>query len=467
MRYKSPRSTLSKFYRPSQPLALTQAAEHDPDLWSKDKGKQKEAVKKHLAEKVRNDWEFIWPQPPQPPHHPPSPTLEPVVDHPEPPVSSSGPSTATPATPATLAVEPESAHPTDTELDDHHIDPDSDAESVYSTLSEDPVHFRPRLEWASDLSDDDDVRPRSSLSPFRFDSPDAVGSAVKASVIEKRAQRRRALREEMRWNDGLACFEARRDAWTGAKTVRVRPKFPSPPSPLTPLSPRRLFRRSSMSTSPIHVHPVPSLPLPLQQRRSNDTSAAASDGSEALKDNELTSHRTKDSSQSTATTSAASTANLPVETLLPIPPPILPPRNPMRASITPAIYISLYEKVIVHNLTPSCPVNLADMIRASVAGWKRDGEWPPKPSAVDPTSVVAVRKKKRLSVASAEKRTASRRMSLGFLTRGEKASPETEETTSPARGIRRSLQRVLGLGHPPPSSPTAVVTPPPATRPPP
>ncbi|KAL2753745.1 hypothetical protein ACRALDRAFT_2029509 [Sodiomyces alcalophilus JCM 7366] len=462
--YKSPRSTLSKFRRLSAsmpaPLAIPKA-DYDPDLWSKDKAKQKEAIKTHLARKVRNDWEFIWPSPspppppPSPPHHPPPPTLEPVVDQPE------APSDPPPAAPAVDPESVHSAHPTDDELEDHPH-PDSDAESVYSTVSEDPVHFRPRLEWTSDLSDDN-MPSRSSLSPFRFDTPDAVGSSVKASVTEKRAQRRRALREEMTWNEGLACFEARRNAWTEAKTVRVRPKSspspsPSPSSPLSSLSPRRLFRRPSIPTSP--THPVVSLPP--QQRRSNDTSTAASDAS---KDNELTSHHTKDSTQST--TASATTANLPVETLLPIPPPILPPNNPMRASITPAIYISLYEKVIVHNLTPSCPVNLADMIRSCVAGWKRDGEWPPRPSAVDPTSVVAVRKKKkRPSVASGEKQTGSRRMSFGFLGRGEKTTVETEEASSPARGIRRSLQRVLGFGQPsPPPSSTAVATPAPENRP--
>lgn len=444
------------------PLTIPKA-EYDPDLWSKDKAKQKEAIKKHLAGKVRNDWEFIWPPPPQQPQqHPPPPTLEPVVDQPETPGSPSDPPTAT-ATPTTLTVEPESTHPTDNELEDH-ANSDSDAASVYSTVSEDPVHFRPRLEWASDLSDDD-TPPRSSLSPFRFDSPDAVGPAVKASVAEKRAQRRRALRDEMSWNEGLACFEARRNAWTSARTVRVRPKSSPPSSPLSSLSPRRLFRRMSIPASP---HPVSSSLGP-PQRRSNDTSTAASDASEASKDNnELASHRTKDSFQSTTTTSAATaaTANLPVETLLPIPPPILPPNNPMRASVTPAIYISLYEKVIVHNLTPSCPVNLADMIRACVAGWKRDGEWPPKPSAVEPTSVVAVRRKKRLSVASGEKPPGSRRMSFGFLSRGEKPNAETEEASIPARGIRRSLQRVLGFGQGTPSSPsTAVATPPPENRP--
>ncbi|KAJ4352958.1 hypothetical protein N0V85_009621 [Neurospora sp. IMI 360204] len=50
----------------------------------------------------------------------------------------------------------------------------------------------------------------------------------------------------------------------------------------------------------------------------------------------------------------------------------------MRASVTPSIYPSLYDKIIINNMQPSCPVNLADMLRACVVGWKRDGEWPPK-----------------------------------------------------------------------------------------
>jgi hypothetical protein len=48
------------------------------------------------------------------------------------------------------------------------------------------------------------------------------------------------------------------------------------------------------------------------------------------------------------------------------------------------MYGSLYDKVVAQSLQPSCPVNLGDMLRACVVGWKRDGEWPPRPMYAAP-----------------------------------------------------------------------------------
>ncbi|KAF5509738.1 hypothetical protein CGCF413_v002759 [Colletotrichum fructicola] len=425
--YKSPRSPLAKFRHSmsQQPLTLD-LPDYDPDLLSKDKVKQKEAVKKYLASKIRNDWEFVWPPviPPQK-QNGDEQTQDTAEPKPE--------ATQTATNDDDVAVESMDSSDDDEEEGGFS---DSDAESVYSTVSEDPARFKPRLEWVSDLSDEEPVP--LSLSPFRFDSPDAIGAAVKASVAEKRAARRRALREEMQWNEGLACFEARRNAWTGARTVRVRAKPVSPTQTFSPLSPRRLFFRSSMSQpSPASFGASPSSPPhSLQQRPSNDASAVVSDGSELTK--ELTASKSKESARSAA---SAAAVTYPVETLIPLPAPLLPPGNPMRASITPSVYISLYEKVIVHALTPSCPVNLSDMIRACVVGWKRDGEWPPKPAA--DVGIVAVRRRKKSATEGAGQ-NAVRRMSFGFLGRAEKTEGHDEAGTG--KGIRRSLQRVLGLG---------------------
>ncbi|OHE96149.1 hypothetical protein CORC01_08526 [Colletotrichum orchidophilum] len=434
--YKSPRSPLAKFRlsMSQQPLALD-LPEYDPELLSKDKEKQKAAVKKYLTAKIRNDWEFVWPpvvSPPQNGDAAPDMSATPEQETAEKPQQES----PEPKVEATATSNDEAI---DTIGSEEEEEEDSDAESVYSTVSEDAAHFKPRLEWVSDLSDED---PPLSLSPFRFDSPDAIGATVKASIADKRARRRRALREEMEWNEGLACFEARRNAWTGARTVRVRTKPVSPTQTFSPLSPRRLFFRSSFS----HPQPAPASPASpahsLQQRVSNEASAAVSDGSELSKapSKELTAQKSKESQKSTA---SPTSTTYPVETLVPIPAPLLPPGNPMRASITPSVYISLYEKVIVHALTPSCPVNLSDMIRACVVGWKRDGEWPPKPSAAEP-GIVAVRRRKK-SVADGQGPNPTRRMSFGFLGRGEKAAEAQDDSTG--KGIRKSLQRVLGLGH--------------------
>lgn len=439
--YKSPRSPLSKLRHAAAapaPLAVN-APDYDPDLYSKDKTRQKEAVKRHIQEKVRNDWDFVWPPAPKPAA--PADDVSPIPAAATPAAAQNGHASHDPVTEAVTehdaATEPPgnelttapTVDDTVASTDDDSED-DSDAQSVYSSMSEDPVHFKPRLEWLSDLSDDE--VPQPIMSPFRFDTPDAIGIFVRQSAAEKQAKRRRAVREEAEWNEGLACYEARRNAWTGAKTVRVRPKPSSPSLSLASLSPKRLFSRNSVSGGAT---------APLQQTKSHDQSAATtgSDGSETQKDSPavLTTQRSKESTRSAA--SGTSTKPHRIDTLVPVAPPFLPPTNPMRASITPAVYISLYEKVILHNLTPSCPVNLADMIRACVTGWKRDGEWPPRPSA--PETLVAVRKKKKPSGAGGQANGHSRRLSIPFIGRD-----KGEGDDSGGRGLRKSLQRVFGMG---------------------
>lgn len=122
----------------------------------------------------------------------------------------------------------------------------------------------------------------------------------------------------------------------------------------------------------------------------------------------------------------------------------------MRASVNAAAYPSIYDKVVLHSMTPACPINLHDIIRACVTGWKRDGEWPLRPAEVAP--VVAVKNKKRKDSGAngnGGKPSAARRLSLGFLGRKENVAPNATagpEPVSPGKGIRKSLQRVLGLG---------------------
>lgn len=411
--YKSPRSPIAKLrHQPVQistPLtAITPGwvGEEHADLLSKDKLKQKDAVKRYLDAKVKNDWDFPWPS------RVDSTEDEAVLgDDGEKPVG------LTALDVSTDPVQDETREEAGYQVDDEGIESDdSDVESVYSTVSEDTINFRPRIEWTSDLSDDDEPLP--SRSPFRFDSPGTVGATVKAAMYAKQAKRRRAVREEMEWNNGLACFEARRVAWTGARTVRVRTKPTSPPI-VSPRSPRRFFFRRSMSSSP------PS------------STAAGSDGSDSsslAKGEELQKQQSKDTNASTPPPSRA----YPVETLIPIAPPLLPPSNPLRASITPSVYLSLYDKVIIHNLQPSCPINLSDMLRSCVAGWKRDGEWPPRLTMAPPTPA---KKKKKPAPPPVENSNKARRMSFGLLGR------DKDEESAPAKIFRRSLQKALAIGN--------------------
>ncbi|KAK4111149.1 hypothetical protein N656DRAFT_712640, partial [Canariomyces notabilis] len=389
--YKSPRSPLTKL-RNSLPHAVPPPTDFDADLVSKDKGKQKEAVRRHLAAKVRNDWEFVWPVAVRS-----QPARTKVSER------NASPSSA-PAVPvqdgmgqrsADVAAATEFADGEATRDPGEEADSESEAESVYSTISEDPARFRPRAEWTSDLSDDEE--DQDPVSPYRTATQGSVGNAVRTSLETKRTRRRRAVREEAAWNEGLACFEARRNAWTGARTVRVKPK---PPTPASPSSTRRLFWRhhrteSSSSHDPSTVSgspPAATSPLQATTTRTSQQTDTLSEPDSA-----------KSATAVQRTSSRDSTGQpvlYPVKTLIPIPPPLLPPQNPMRASVTPSMYGSLYDKVVVQSLQPSCPVNLADMLRACVVGWKRDGEWPPKssyPATIhisSPAEVLASRQRK-------------------------------------------------------------------------
>ncbi|EMD88881.1 hypothetical protein COCC4DRAFT_71815 [Bipolaris maydis ATCC 48331] len=69
--------------------------------------------------------------------------------------------------------------------------------------------------------------------------------------------------------------------------------------------------------------------------------------------------------------------------LVPVAPRLLD-QNPIRASITPQAYSDIYQKIVVSSRTPSVPINLADMTKALVQGWKDADEWPPRVAAADP-----------------------------------------------------------------------------------
>lgn len=444
--YRSPRSPFSKL-RASHPHSAALPPDLDADLVSKDKARQKEAVRKFLTERIRNDWDFVWPPTPTDPSTEPTHAPLPAADV----VAAVDPNTES-VVPGGLKCAPGAilVDDDDTPRDPgEEADSESDAESVYSTVSEDASRFRPRAEWTSD---DDEARIEAA-SPFRFDNPDAVGAAVNTSVLERRTRRRRAVREEVSWNPGLACFEARRNAWTGARTARVKPK---PPTPISPASPRRLsfWRSHHRSDSAVSTGSPPGTTSPLSPTATNTTTTA--DDSPRGPSHDSTSatavHRTPSQTSSTSP-STPPPHLLAIETLIPIPPPLLPPQNPMRASVTPSIYPSLYDKIVVHSLQPSCPVNLADMIRACVVGWKRDGEWPPRSAVAaappPPSPAAELRRRQQQHARKASTATnatsGSRRLSLGFLAGGGGSGEGEDEGAG--RAIRRSLQRVFSLGH--------------------
>ncbi|PTB61782.1 hypothetical protein BBK36DRAFT_8971 [Trichoderma citrinoviride] len=441
--YKRARSPLSRLrsqnsqsQHPSTNPPPWLSAEYE-DLLSKDKYRQKDAIKRYLAAKVKTSWDFQW-SPSRKSEKKPAEKSSGTHEQKDASVQDAEPEAIRVDSAKDMRDEANqdveiAASSTDlsegpSDHEDIDDDNDDDTDSVYSVISEDPVHYRPRMDWYSDLSDDE-------AAITSLDKLQATDTATRISILEKRALRRRAARDEMTWNEGLACFEARRNAWTGAKTVRVRSK-PVLSPPVSPRSPRRFFFRRSISGSP------PSPTLINSTSLGDSQSGGVSDSSSIARDDrDLKAQSSRDSDP-------IADHLLPVQTLLPIPHPILPPNNSFRASITPSIYLSLYDKVILNNLQPSCPINLADMIRACVTGWKRDGEWPPKPSAPEPI-VVTMRRKKAKKAAAANGGSISmtaRRLSFGLLGR------EKEDELHAGTGIRKSIQKVLGLGPQPDGS---------------
>jgi hypothetical protein len=132
----------------------------------------------------------------------------------------------------------------------------------------------------------------------------------------------------------------------------------------------------------------------------------------------------------------------------------------MRSSIQPSMYGSLYDKVVVQSQQPSCPVNLSDMLRACVVGWKRDGEWPPKtlytvpaPVPAPNAEVIAMRQwkaQKQRNKNAAAASGSGRRLSLvGLFSGSGGAATKTASTVAATQEVKdtKDKDKENGLGH--------------------
>ncbi|KAK2627559.1 hypothetical protein QTJ16_003525 [Diplocarpon rosae] len=342
--------------------------DYEADLTNLDRAKQKEAVKKYLTERVKNDWKWEWPTP----EHP----IGKAADlHTEPP-----------------------------ELESTAQNTEDNEEGLEGTYE---GNWKERDEWLSNGSDEEDdmkvplpratasshdtptpTSKKSSSTAFKFGSPDQAGATVRSTESERKRRRKKRLADELVWNDGMRCFVARRDNWTGARKVRRS---------LSEFSPAKTPVRASISS----------------EDGGSSTAIEQEEDDEFWQD----------------------------DMEVPIAPPILPPENAMRASILPGAYNTIYDKVVVQGLSPSCPMNLKDVTRSCVQGWKRDGEWPPRSSVPDTHK----KKGRKMSVASL----------LGFNDKEkEKTSPEIlikdgvkePETKRGGTGIRSSFSKILHIG---------------------
>ncbi|KAI4213952.1 MAG: hypothetical protein LQ351_003356 [Letrouitia transgressa] len=213
----------------------------------------------------------------------------------------------------------------------------------------------------------------SQPDPYKFDSPESVGSTVEA----RGWKRVRLVQEEMLWNEGLKHFVERRDAWTGAE---ARPEdqdqdrvsnvqthnditHQGGPSPVLE-SKYVIVHRERNHTSP-DSGSTPALEIPDPSTSSKAQSPSLTNsGADSLP-------AQHPSSEPSFTTSANSSL------LIPLAPPLLSPSDhPDLSKITPDVYPTIYSKVVIQGVSPTFPINLGHMVKALVKGWKEDGEWP-------------------------------------------------------------------------------------------
>ena len=192
----------------------------------------------------------------------------------------------------------------------------------------------------------------AGIDPYKFDSPDSIAVAVESKLEDRKRKRKAMLEEEMYWNEGVACFVQRRNAWTGATAVK---KY-------------NMNKRISTISLP---------GIKMTNDITNSEESSHNDSNITLS----TSQFTQD-----------------LESLAPIARPLLP-HNPIRDSISPKTYPEIYSKVVISSRSPSVPINLTDMTRALVQGWKENGEWPPRAGPLDP---LAGRRKGAMGAAKRE-----------------------------------------------------------------
>lgn len=211
--------------------------------------------------------------------------------------------------------------------------------------------FRERYYGTTSPEPETDAEASAAADPYKFDSPDSIGDAVELKNQSRKRKRRAAQEAEMVWNEGLVCFVQRRDVWTGAAAVRKygarRLEKEEPSEDATDASEEKPPEDEESAPT----EPTPSEPAPLEPAvPPPETSSAKND---------------------------------PADPLIPLAPPLLAD-NPIRTSIKPKIYTDIYNNIVVTQRTPAVPINLADMTRALVQGWKENGEWPPKAAPLDP-----------------------------------------------------------------------------------
>ncbi|KAE8415913.1 hypothetical protein BDV36DRAFT_261374 [Aspergillus pseudocaelatus] len=267
--------------------------------------------------------------------------------------------------------------------------------------------------------------PPSGYDSAQIESP--ILSPVGEERAERRRKRRKQMEEEMRWNEGLRTWVERRDAWTCAKsreeiiarrqlkqaqtqaeegtTVNEETRDQgassgsafSRPASSSSRDEANLAARTEASLSIAEKEESGPSSVSAQPHQGEDhkesTETGATEPEIALRQtvtDDATGTVANAATPAPAPATAAATATASSKAhqgsedpYVPVVPSLISTSNPIRASITPSMYPSIYSKVVVQGLTPTVPINLADVTKAMVQGWKADGQWPPKPATTN------------------------------------------------------------------------------------
>lgn len=295
--------------------------------------------------------------------------------------------------------------------------------STTEPLSSALANNREAVEWREREFDSSgsELEPQSSDHDLDLETSSALKAAGDLES-ERRRKRRRQMEEEMAWNEGLRVWHARRDAWSGARTRRQIRAWEKRKVAADDADEKQVESTTHESGSPketdviateTSAQPVTNGDAPDNDDKTIAVQATKAEESLGIADHdqprEEPSQRRQDQEeeQSTApdeetkrkgstetsitepdqhappgTDAAAADSEEDEldEPLLPVAPPFISTSNPIRAGINSSIYPSIYTKVVVQGMTPTVPVNLADLTKAMVQGWKTDGQWPPKPA---------------------------------------------------------------------------------------
>ncbi|KAJ5613130.1 hypothetical protein N7510_006324 [Penicillium lagena] len=295
--------------------------------------------------------------------------------------------------------------------------------STTKPLSSALTNNREAVEWREREFDSSgsELEPQSSDHDLDLETPSALKAAGDLE-IERRRKRRRQMEEEMAWNEGLRVWLARRDAWSGARTKRqirahekrrVAAGGADEKQVESATDESRSSKDSEVVATETPAETVTDGDVHDDDDKTTAVQAAKAEETLSIADHdqpreEPSQHRQdQEEEQSTApdeetkrkgsietsitepdqhaplgadTAAADSEEDELDEPLLPVAPPFISASNPIRAGINTSIYPSIYTKVVVQGMTPTVPVNLADLTKAMVQGWKTDGQWPPKPA---------------------------------------------------------------------------------------